>query len=244
MNNTAHFFWHGQLSTLEKSCIQSFYNHGFKPVLWSYNNIHIDNIEIRNASDVLSQDHLTKYAQGGQSPSLAAFADVFRINLLNRYDGWWFDTDCYCLKNYDEFHKLDQQSPIVIGFEDDESIACGVLKYSKELSKIFLSELNTLLIKYNNHLPEWGMIGPRLFTDCIKKNNLINNILSPEYFYPIHYSNFNKLYSTNTEDVMMVDNKIKNSYIIHLWNEFISRSNINKFDNTINNSWINKNLYQ
>lgn len=229
-DNTAHFFWHGQLSQLEKSCIQSFYKHGFKPILWSYENLHIENIEHGDASDILPKNHLTKYSQEDKISNLAAFADVFRINLLNKYDGWWFDTDCYCLKNYNDFKQLHEKSPIVIGFEDNNSIACGVLKCNKKICQIFLSKLNTLLTKYNNHLPQWGMIGPQLFTNCIKNNGLINHVLSPQYFYPIHYSNFSILYNTNIEDIINANNKIKNAYIVHLWNEFIVKTNTNKFN--------------
>jgi hypothetical protein len=244
MNNYAHFFWHGKLSQLEISCISSFYNNGFQPILWSYENLKIANVESRDASEILSKDHLTKYSYFN-SANLAAFSDVFRIILLTKYSGWWFDTDCYCLKNYAEFEELSVKSPLVIGFEDQYSIASGVLKYTKELSQIFLVKLNEVLKLYNNNLPEWGIIGPKLFTDCIQENKLLNHVLSPQYFYPIHYSIFNCLYNKDPKVVQMIDEKIKNSYVIHLWNEMITRSEIDKFDDTlVYYSWMNKEVYR
>lgn len=227
-DNTAHFFWHGKISPLERSCILSFKNHGFNPVIWGYDQIDIPNVEYRNAKEILTIDHLKKYSQYNKTSNLSAFSDVFRINLINKYRGWWFDTDCYCLKDIDEFNTHIDNRPIILGSQDEDIVACGVVKCNdKNISELLLKKLNKKLTKHNNHVPRWGDIGPYLFTEVINELNLNHHILKPDYFYPVHYDDFRLLVDSSQNEY--VKERCNNSFIIHLWNEMLVKYKIDKF---------------
>jgi hypothetical protein len=84
----ANFFWDGEMTNLEKNCIQSFVNSGFKVKLWSYNNIYLPNVESCDANKVLDRkitlrqnSSIKKEAES----NLAAFSDYFRYKVVNLF---------------------------------------------------------------------------------------------------------------------------------------------------------------
>jgi hypothetical protein len=51
--------------------------------------------------------------------------------------------------------------------------------------------------------------------------------VEPKYFYPVHYRDAHLL--LNASDVDKVDDKIKDSYLIHLWDSMMmSKYNLDK----------------
>ena len=220
MKEIAHFFWHGQLSKLEIGCIKSFIKHGFQVKVWSYNGLKIPGAESCDARLVLPESHITKYSQGeSKSPSLAAFSDVFRYKLLYDYGGWWFDTDCVCLKDSSEFTELRKNKPIVAGYQTLTSIAVGVLYLEKSISAEITTKIDAMLEQHNYHLPVWGSIGPKLVTIYINDNNLSNHISDMSAFYPIHWDDARILLDPNKLDEVL--EIIDGSYIIHVWDSIL-----------------------
>ena len=190
----ANFFWHGNLSTIEISCISSFIKNDFIVNLWTYTD-YIDKIPAVNYCDanlVLPKENITKYGQGHKKANLAAFSDVFRINLLNKYDGWWFDTDCYCLKHSNMFNQYNY-NPITIGYQNQAAGICavGAIRLTEpSIKEQLLNKLNTRLYKYNNQLPNWGFIGPELFTSIIDNNGLQKYVCMKMLFILFLFHNF------------------------------------------------------
>ena len=72
-----------------------------------------ENIKIKNAEEIVPKNYLGKFTSNSQKKMLSAFSDYFRYKLLTKNGGWWFDTDCYCLKNVEEFSKLSENRNIV-----------------------------------------------------------------------------------------------------------------------------------
>lgn len=225
---TANFFWHGKkLSLYEHVCLTSFLKRGFRVVVWSYDDICLpEGAELQNAQAILDQDHLTKYTQAGKAANLAAFSDVFRVTLVKERSGeWWFDIDCLCLKDSSEFAELKANRDIVIGWEDATFANGAALSIpNKEVAKRLANSQKRLCDSIQN-LP-WGTIGPKLLTSFCTEEELQNQILPIEVFYPVHYTQTFLFF--NKQQCSYVENLCKNSYTCHLWNEMLSREGVNK----------------
>jgi len=225
----ANFFWHGPISKLEIMCIKSFVNNGFYVKLWSYNNIQIDGVESCDARLILDENLIYAYSMPFNNihgVSLAAFSDIFRLKLLSKYDGWWFDTDCYCLKPTSSFESLRGNKNIVAGYQDHQ-IASGVLYLTKEITTNLLKSAESICTQYNNSLPFWGVIGPNLITEFVEGTSLQNQICESNCFYPIHYKESYKLLDVKYNDEVYL--RIKDSYLIHLWDSMlINEYNLDK----------------
>ena len=108
--NVANFFWVGNISIYEILSIKSFIDNGFNVNLWTYQDslknkrdlVGMD-INICDASNILEKDLMHKFSQGKQKSNPASFANLFRLELLKKEGGWWFDLDCICLKDVSEF---------------------------------------------------------------------------------------------------------------------------------------------
>jgi hypothetical protein len=235
----ANLFWHGELTELEKVCIKSFVKQGFDTKIWSYTGIQIDGAESCDARLVLPEENLTKYKQQHFSitdgskefySSLAAFSDAFRWNVVNKFGGWWFDTDAYCLKPAEEFKKLRGSKPIVACLQDHAcpSVNSGIFYADYDTSKKLVEHLDMLCAQHNYNFSEWGVIGPYLISDVIQNNNLENYIITTENFYSIEYDQFPYFTDPSLKDV--AKSYITNSYVSHIWHSQLMLYNIDKND--------------
>jgi len=227
----AHFFWHGEISKLESSCIKSFVRNNFKVKVWSYTNIQIEGTESCDARLILPEDHLTKYQQTfinkPTGPSLAAFGDAFRYNVVQKESGWWFDTDCYCLVDQSKFKELREGRDVVAGYESHNLISSAIFYVNKKNSDILVNSLNVMCEKYNYNFPGWGAIGPRLFTETFLNANHPSVLILPtSAFYAIHYSKIDLF--LKKEKLQEAKEIIKNSYTTHIWNTILKQNNLNK----------------
>jgi hypothetical protein len=233
----AHLFWHGELTNLEKICIQSFVKQGFDTKIWSYTNIQVDGAESCDARLILPEEHLTKYKQQHFKitddskefyTSMAAFSDVFRWHLINKFGGWWFDTDCYCLKSSEEFKKLRENKPFVAGLQNSSnlSVNTAAIYADYDISLKFCNQIKAVCECYNYNLPQWGDIGPNLLTKFVQEQNLIDNVVSIEKIYSIETHQFN--FFTDAKLKQKAKSLIVNSYISHIWHSQLSAHNVDK----------------
>ncbi len=225
----ANFFWMGDLTIYEIANIQSFIKHGFKVIIWTYDqnlekNTNLKEVSFKDANLVLKESLLMKFKQGRQKSSLSSFSNLFRYELLKKYGGWWFDMDCICLKNIDEFIELTNNKEFVIGRERKNYTGSSVLYFNdtKILDEL-IQEVDSRAIK-NDYIFFWGEIGPDLISEIILKNNLMKETLDENYFYKISADKFYKFFENKTN--LMID--IEDSYIIHTWNEMFNRFLISK----------------
>ena len=225
----ANFFWMGDLTIYEIANLQSFVKHGFKVIIWTYDknlekNINLKGVSFKDANLVLNESLLMKFKQGRQKSSLSSFSNLFRYELLKKYGGWWFDIDCICVKNIDEFTKLTNNRDFVIGRERENYTGSSVLYFNdvKILDEL-IQEVNSIA-KKNDYSFFWGEIGPDLISEIILKNNLMNDTLDENYFYKISADKFHKFFENKTS--LMID--MEDSYILHTWNEMFNRFLISK----------------
>jgi hypothetical protein len=225
--NTANFFWEGILTNYEVASINSFVNNNFKVNLWTYSQNSFSKIsnevEIKDASEILPINLLNSLNQNFQKANYSSFSNLFRYRLLNVYGGWWFDTDCFCLKNVSEFEKIIYGREYVLGLERENYVGSAVMYFTETELLENIENYAYEVIKKNNNKLKWGEIGPDLITEIIVSNGLINNILNPDYFFPIPPNNISKLFDPNIEM-----NYLKDAFICHSWNEMFRKFNINK----------------
>lgn len=91
-----HMFWaYGNLSNLEKLCINSFIKQGYAVNLWTYGDI--SNVpagaNIKDARKVLPESRVFLW----RDKSYACFADLFRYAVLTSFGGLYADTDIIAL---------------------------------------------------------------------------------------------------------------------------------------------------
>ena len=224
----ANFFWDGpSLSLYENFCLLSFVKNNFEVNLWTFDSLDVPNgVSLKNASIFYNKSDIQKFTQDNQIGSLAAFSDAIRYDILNAYGGWWFDTDCFCLKDESEFKKLTLEKSIIAGREDSNHINGAVLNFIDPCVSKKSLEMCRNICEEKNYNFKWGDIGPKLITELVNVLDLESNILDVEYFYSVHYKDaLTLLDPLKTEQIEL---KIKNSFSIHLWNEILRKNTVNK----------------
>jgi hypothetical protein len=219
----ANFFWTGELSECEILCIKSFVQKGFHTKLWSYENLKVDGAESCDASLVLPKEDLTKYKQISPDyrpdeksvDTAAAFSDAFRYYVINKFGGWWFDADCYCLKSAEDFYELRKDKSIIAGLQSLVDIASGVIYADNKISKLLVDELEKTCNKYNYNFPDWAMIGPKLISKVIHDNILYNVSLNNKFFYSIQYEHQDYYFKSDLNK--LAKSCITESYLTHIW---------------------------
>lgn len=231
-----HFFWHGELSIFEETCIKSFVDNGFNVNLWSYTNLKIDGTNSRDAREILPEEDLAKYktiaenveGKSIEHANLAVFADVFRINVLCKEEGWWADSDCYCVRSSDEFKLLRRSIPYAISLEYFHINIFGnsIFYMSKQIARLFKHELDIKLKEYNNVAKNFTDFGPALISEVCIKHKLLDGLLPSHTFFPVYWKNRNWL--IEPKDADKAKPEIKNAYAIHIWCSTLKELGYNK----------------
>jgi hypothetical protein len=253
INEIANFFWVGTLTKFEIVCITSFIKAGFKVKLWSYNNLSIPGVESCDASLILPYEDVSLYKQRhhhGDQETSTAFSDAFRWNLINKFGGWWFDADCFCLKSSEDFYNLRKDKPIVVGLESlvHPFVGSAAFYIDQSLSKYLIQKLKELSLKYDYTFPIWGMIGPRLITQFIHDNKLYDGVLDQSHFFSIGFEDYHLFLKDGHKK--QAKSLIKDSYLTHIWHSAISSNDVQPdslfneliYDNYVNNSSKNHNI--
>jgi len=215
----AHFFWdrNDTLTQLELTCISSFIKNNFEVYVWSYNHLNLpEKCTLKNASEILDESVFNKRFSNNDS----SFQDLFRLKLLLKHGGWWFDTDMVCLKDESKFKQLKQNKPIVVGLEDSEWANNATLYFNDTaLLESIIKYIEECMQNINGQVT-WGYAGPKGLTRFLKENNMFDSVLETYYFYPIYHQ---EIYILLNNDFKSLMRKCKKSYTIHLWNHLISQ---------------------
>ena len=222
----ANFFWHGnELGDLEKACIRSFVFCGWDVRLWSFTGMQFPGATACNASEVMSDEMLYTinhaFPKAGtrtkHQESFAAFADLFRVKAMKQNSGWWFDFDCYCLRQEHEFTKLKNGKSFVAGIAELSGAVCNCAMWATDE---FLSDLISKMdqrINQNQDL-HWGELGPTLLTQTIIDNGQEKDVLPIHSFFPIPYQRAGMF--VNPSETIKAKSKMKESYILSIWKNF------------------------
>ena len=233
--------WIGpSLSLLEQLSLKSFLRNGYKVELFIYDEVKNipEDIIIRDANTILNKEKIFKYRKTG---GYGAFANWFRYEMLFKEGGVWVDTDIICLK------KFDIRQDLFFGYEDEDTINNAVIGATPNLPLFeflsrqaknpndFLSydtfrqkriKLKRKYFRGNKRGDLFhGETGPRGLTKAVQHFELDNCALPTQSFYPVYYRNWSSIFH---DPCSSIEETYPNSYCIHLWNEYIRRSEYNK----------------
>ena len=113
---------------------------------------------------------------------------------------------------------------------------------------MYINDLNVLdelineteqRIKNNNYKFYWGEIGPYLITDVFSDLNILDKVISSNYFFKIKPEKFKVLFDPNS--LNFVQSELIDSFVCHTWNEMFRKHNIEK-NITPKNSYLSNHI--
>ncbi|XP_075615745.1 lactosylceramide 4-alpha-galactosyltransferase-like [Balearica regulorum gibbericeps] len=182
------------------------------------------NVEIRplDLTELFSGTPLAKwYLQPEHQKEpyfLPVLSDACRITIMWKFGGIYLDTDFIVLKNLKNLTNA-------LGIESNNLLNGAFLSFKPKHKFIELC-MQDFVDNYNGWI--WAHQGPGLLTRVFKKwcsiSNIQNNMnckgvhaLSQEAFYPVHWSNWKKLFDTISSSEL--HSLLKNTYAVHVWNK-------------------------
>ncbi len=215
---TVNSLWIGDsLSPLACACIRSFLKMGHAFRLYCYRPP--DNMpagcELVDAANVLPESQVIRYSRGPGRGSVALFSNMFRYKLLHQVGGWWVDTDMFCLT------PTLPDAGVVLAQEDRQGLNCAIMRFPQGHPALLAGYEEC--VRRGDDV-EWGDTGPRLLTQLAQKHALTDCIFPSGIFYPIHYRQFWIVFDPRR--AAAASEAIGNAACVHLWNNMISRSNL------------------
>lgn len=222
-------FWYGPMSDMAKACLASFVAQGHRVELYSYLTYPElpAGVELRRADAVLPFAVVERMIKGHH---YAIASDIFRYEMLHQGLGVWVDCDCFCVRPI-------RDEDYIMAWEDEASIAIGVLKAppDSELTRAmrgiregFIPPWSstkrkiTWAVRRAVGLPKpltrmvWGTTGPAALTYYARQYGVDRLAKPPATFYPIHYSEVDRLLDENET----LENLVKpETVVLHLYNE-------------------------
>jgi hypothetical protein len=215
-NARINMFWHGEkLSPLELACMRSFIAKGHSLRVYTYERVTLPaGVSNEDAGNVVPFDQFFLF-----DGSPAAFANIFRYQLLLNEGGWWADTDVLCLKSdlgHCEYFWAEEEPGIinnaVLKFPAGDPLCQNLLKLSRERAK---------------NLTRWGQLGPHLVTEVLSGKTPRGHSGSTQDVYPIHWLETHFLWFPEYRDI--VEERAHDSTFLHLWHSMFGRMGISLF---------------
>jgi hypothetical protein len=171
-------------------------------------------VVVRDAAEILPPSRIHRNRLGKGKGSYAAFADVFRYQMLSDLGGWWVDMDVFCLKPF------TFAAPYVLGAED-KPVANGVIKAPRGcglMKRICreAQEIDLTKVWWN----ETGDIVGQAVADL----GLMRFVLPAETFSPIIWHELPD-YARGKRRFQPQDR----SYAVHLYHEMWRRKKVDKW---------------
>lgn len=209
--------WIGPLAPLERACIESFMRNGHAYHLYVYQTPSDvpPGVTVRDAREILPEDHIFRNIRGAGTGSYACFADLFRYKLLRDRGGFWVDTDVFCLRPF-AFHE-----PYVFGAED-KPVANGVIKapVGSELMQRVYAESSQV----NHDRVIWNELGD-IFSKHVISLGLARYIQPSKVFSPTPYYDIPAIVGSNHSIQIPSE-----SHGMHLYQETWRRNGLDKHD--------------
>jgi len=243
MNNSIQSLWiGGQLSNVERLCIQSFIDHGHEFYLYAYDEIKNAPIGtvIIDAGTIIGREEIFTFKSGGWGEgSVSGFADLFRLLMVQKNGGWWVDMDVICLKPFDFTAEM-----VFCSSHEGEygELANNSVFKSPKNSRFIARCLEELtMIDLKNMF--FGQAGPFLFQRVLKELQLEDHITPYTYFNPINWKYIGELIlgqmstKNSIKEVLrpllkpktMPGRKLtKDTYAVHFWNEAWKANKLDK----------------
>ena len=199
MRQVAQFLWIGQLTMMERLCLTSFVKTGYEVHLYTYDIleapqgvIRLDAAEILPRNEIFTQSH-----EGFGSGSLTGFSDRFRLHLLSKKGGWWFDTDFISIRKMNEPKDLYFASSWE-GEWGQCAINSAMWCKPNDPRMLYLRDKADALVR--DHEVRFGEIGPFLLQESIRTSKLEQNVAPWWEFCPYPWRMVDRMaFETNGE---------------------------------------------
>lgn len=242
LNNQIQSLWiGGNLSKVERLCIQSFLDYGHEFHLYAYEKI--GNVPkgttIIDARSIMPEEAIFRYKKGWAKGSVSGFADVFRLLMIQKNGGWWVDMDVICLKKFD----FQSDTVFCTSAEGEYGSLVNNCVFKLPKDSLFIESCLTDIKNLDLKNIGFGEAGPFLFQSRVKALNLEKFVVPYRYFNPIGWRGMTELvlgkmstlekikeiFRPLLKPKTMVGRKIDhNSYTIHLWNEVWKKNGFDK----------------
>jgi len=225
---TANLFWVGNLSIYEYKCIQSYVKQGFITHVWTYGDLDLPPGVVQKDANLIMPESEFKSIKLNKKHHPACASDFFRLKLLIKEGGWWFDCDCFALKSAEEFAKLSTKRELIIGsvhhsnsvdWVNNGTIYCNDSEILVEILDVANSKLDS-----NNNLKGYLDAGRYSIKEVIKRRRLENQILRFRYFAPYPYAKSTINNIVNPEYCDHLKDATANSFVFHFYNSEIDKS--------------------
>jgi hypothetical protein len=220
---TVRTFWHGSsLGPYQLVGLRSFFDRGHRVELFTYDpQIAVPNWMVRReANEIWSTDHVMSYQRDLGRGSFALHANLFRYAMLHKLGGWWVDLDIVLLRQElpaDEiFFAIERDNPMRATF--------SVLKFPS--GHPALAEAVSRCVAAGED-PLYGETGPDLFTELVRKYNLVRFGQKFDSAYPISALDVPALFDPDQCDKLK--QRCARSYFVHLFNETWRRAGIPRY---------------
>ena len=199
---TVNGFWHGDvfLNEMQLLSIKSLLCNGFNYKLWSFDRILNlpDECERGDASEFLSRNLLFR--------PLAIFADWFRVELLFNKGGLWSDLDVICLKPF---------TPPFPWYCIRNGVAMVTMMNMEKGSLIMKNFVDYYRANTRREEIEWTFASSNL-SRIIRENQSLPREDNYNLLEAVHYNEFKSLFDGT---LRLNDEKFKDSWCIHLFNQ-------------------------
>ena len=221
----ANMFWsQSDLSKVEIMCINSFIANGYNVHLWTYGDVGNipEQVTKRDANEIITKDKIFK-----TKGSIATFADLFRLKLLNTLGGLWVDADIIALKPENQLPPY----PFLV----TEDIWQGSWRKDKHYT-ITNNVIHNPLPKKGNIIDLAYAVAERWPKDNIEWSNigpcLLHNLedIYPNSEFKVYEPYFaNSIRAGDVIKAFTSDTKINEyAYFLHFYNDIWRRENTDK----------------
>jgi hypothetical protein len=229
--------WIGsKISAIHVACLLSAVRAGHKVRLFCYSppeNLPSE-IEIADAGDVLPRTEIIRHRDSG-SPSLSS--NRFRYLLFEKELGPWIDTDVFVLK------PLTSRDGYMMAWQDDELIGSAVLRLPRSKLTEFLCGFTSqthpipfwypalhrrwLQVRGAAGFPlaagdyRWGIYGPHLLTNAVRRHNLESSAQPPSVYYPVGWRDADSLYTGEGDIFGTLPDTTE---AVHIWHHMVKKT--------------------
>ena len=202
------FFWHGDISDIQKLCWNSFLNFHNNINIWCYDEIKDYEKFCKDANQIIPQDKLfysnNPWGDINKKELITPFADMFRYKLMNDIGGWYVDSDMICLKKFPKINGIYLNSEYNQKYK---KILINSVLYSEETNNIF-GKIFCDIIKRPHYKDTFH--GEYGFEDFLKKYKITNSF-EPIFSNPLQWFEVEKILYDDLEFN-------KKTYMVHLFN--------------------------
>ncbi len=206
-----------------QACLRSWVDYGHSLDVYTYDEKVTlpPGVGRRDANEIIPSSALYTYQQGLGRGSVSAFSNEFRYRLCDARRVTWVDTDVLCLRA--DWPERDYQFAWQSGQREEVNTAVfsappGSELIRRSLQRIASTDLATA---------QFGQLGPVPFTKTLFELDLVDRASDHLDFYPIEFTECHYFLDPALRET--TEDRIANSYAVHLWNEVWSRARIPTF---------------